>query len=104
MRAVVVVSTAPSAVAARRIARVLVGSRAAACVTVVPKAASVYRWKGKIKNADEALLLIKTTAKNFVKVEKAIRLNHPYSVPEIIGLPIVRGSKEHLSWLDTCVR
>ena len=102
---IVVVTTCGSAREARRIARTLVERRLAACVNVHEfPVRSVYRWKGRVESAQECVLLIKTSRKRFVAVEKTIKRLHSYEVPEIIALPIVVGSRDYLSWIAESVR
>lgn len=104
MPGIVILSTAPDIKTAQSIAKSLVKKKLAACVSVREGWLSFYQWKGKVENAKETLLLIKTTKKNFCKVEKAIKAAHPYEVPEIISVPITRGSAEYLSWLNGSVQ
>jgi periplasmic divalent cation tolerance protein len=99
----VVLCTCPDQTTAEKLAHVLVENRLAACVNILPKLTSVYRWEGKIKQANEYLLLIKNCAENYVKLETVIRDNHPYKVPEIIALSIKRGSLEYLEWITDSV-
>ncbi|KQC09707.1 MAG: hypothetical protein APR62_13725 [Smithella sp. SDB] len=84
---------------AQTIARYLVEQKLAACVQVTGPIESIYRWKGKIETATEWLCLIKTRESLFKKVETAIKKLHPYETPEITAIPIVKSSKEYLSWL-----
>ena len=100
----IVLVTCPSVALARRIARVVVEKRLAACVNVVlSPVESVYRWKGKVERAREYLLIMKTTAKCLVELEMEVKLLHSYDVPEFIALPIVAGSRAYLTWLDDCI-
>ena len=80
-------------------AGLLVSKRLAACVQLVSKLESHYRWKGKKEISREILLIIKTRSSLYKKVEAAILKNHSYEVPEIICLPISKGSKTYLNWL-----
>ncbi|MCC7538332.1 MAG: divalent-cation tolerance protein CutA [Deltaproteobacteria bacterium] len=98
---VVVLCTVPEPRVGAEIARILVGRRLAACVNVVPGLTSIYRWKGEIHEDAEALMVIKTRRQNVGALEQAIRSSHPYSVPEVVALPIGAGSAEYLSWLWT---
>jgi len=61
---------------------------------------STYRWKGKLETTEEWLCLIKTRESLYQKLEKIIKSLHSYETPEIIAIPIIKGSKEYLSWLD----
>jgi periplasmic divalent cation tolerance protein len=85
---------------AQKIAQYLVEQKIAACVQITGPITSIYRWKGKVENTQEWLCLIKTQEDLYNKVEAAIKSQHSYETPEIIALPIVKGSKEYLNWLD----
>ncbi len=99
----VVLMTAPDAAAAERIARALVDERLAACVNIVPGVRSIYRWEGKVEDSTEVLLVAKTRAALFERLEARVRALHPYDVPEIVALPLTDGSRPYLSWLDQSV-
>ena len=85
---------------AQTIAQHLVEARLAACVQIIGPITSIYRWKSKVENTQEWLCLIKTRDNLYAKVETAIKNRHPYDTPEIIAMPIVRGSKKYLNWID----
>lgn len=102
---IVVLVTCGSVKEARRIARALVEHRLAACVnTLQAPVESVYRWKGRIESAKEILLIAKTSRKRFAAVQAEVRRLHSYSVPEIVALPIERGSRDYLAWIAASVR
>ena len=84
--------------AAEALAQMLVEARLAACVQIMP-IESVYRWRDAIETAAEFLLFAKIRAADFTAVEAAIRARHDYDLPEIIAVPIVRGSAAYLDWL-----
>jgi periplasmic divalent cation tolerance protein len=95
-----VLSTCPNPTVARRIARRLVEERLAACVNILPIAQSVYRWRGKVENAREWLLVIKSRRAVYARLEARLREMHPYELPEIVAVPIARGLAAYLSWID----
>lgn len=95
----VILCTVPDLETARKIALALVEERLAACVNIVPGLASVYRWQDKIVEDSELLLVIKSTEEKYRGLEARIQSLHPYSVPEIIALPINQGSKAYLGWI-----
>ncbi|HEU0201814.1 MAG TPA: divalent-cation tolerance protein CutA [Burkholderiaceae bacterium] len=95
----IVLTNCPDAATAERIARSLVENRLAACVNQLAPVASVYRWEGRIEHASEVPLLVKTTRERFAGVEEAIRTLHPYSVPEIVAVPVVAGFLPYLRWV-----
>lgn len=100
----VVLVTCGSAGEARRMARVAVDARLAACVNIIPGAVeSIYRWKGKVESANERLLLIKTSRRRLAKLRAAVERLHSYQVPEFIALPVSAGSPGYLAWLDECL-
>ena len=102
---IVVLVTCGSAEEAERIARALVKDRLAACVNVLhAPVESIYRWKGKIESAKEFLLLVKTSRRRFAEVQAAVRRLHSYDLPEIVALPVERGSKAYLDWISESVR
>jgi len=98
-----VLSTFPDADTGRRIARILVEEKLAACVNLVPQIESIYRWKGTIETASEVLALIKSTIGKYQLLETRIRELHPYEVPEIISLRIDSGNLDYLRWIEQSV-
>ena len=96
----IVLTSCPDEACAERIARALVEEGLAACVNILPPMRSVYRWKGKIEDATELLLVIKSTAARFPAIRERLRALHPYELPEIIAVPIVDGLPEYLAWLN----
>ena len=97
---IVVLVTCGSEEEALRIANALVEEHLAACVNLVSPIRSIYRWEGKIWDEKEWLLIIKTQKKRFQELEKKVKSLHSYSVPEIISLPIVKGSSSYLKWIS----
>ena len=97
--AVIVLTNLPDREAAVKLANELVAKKLAACVNVLSECTSVYRWKGTIENAREVPVLIKTRADRYAEVEAAIRGLHPYELPEIVAVPVVRGFDDYLRWV-----
>lgn len=97
--AVLVLSTAPDEAAARHIAQALLEARVAACVNLLPGAASMYWWQGRIEAASEWLLLIKTVRSRLAALQAVLSEIHPYEVPECVALDIAGGLPEYLQWL-----
>jgi periplasmic divalent cation tolerance protein len=97
--AVVVLLTAAGGDEAARLAEMLVGSRLAACVQILPAMESVYRWEGEVRREPEVLLLAKTTAGRFPALEREVRALHSYETPEIVALPVAAISGPYLEWL-----
>lgn len=101
---ILVLTTASSKEEARRIGRELVERLLAACVNIVPQVDTIYRWEGEIEEAEEWLLIIKTTRGAFERVRDAINEMHSYDVPECISLPIESGALAYLNWLGESVK
>jgi periplasmic divalent cation tolerance protein len=102
---IVVLVTCGSLKEGRRVARALVEARLAACVNVLrTPVESIYRWKGRVDTAKEFLLIVKTSRARFAALETAVKRLHSYDVPEVIALPIEKGSRDYLSWLAESVR
>ena len=97
---IVVLSTCGSAQEAASVARALVERRLAACVNIVAGVRSVYRWKGALEEADEWLLVIKSSRDLLERLEEELRKVHSYETPEIVALEIVAGSEGYLEWMD----
>ena len=94
-----ILTTVGSDSEARKIAQMLVERHLAACVNIIPKVQSVYRWEGKMENAEEYLLIAKTTREKEIEAQDAIRELHSYDLPECISIPIDGGSSEYLKWI-----
>ena len=97
---IVVLSACSSEEEGRRIARKLVEERLAACVSVLAGARSFYRWKGAIEEADECVLVIKSSRDAFDRLRTELEKAHTYEVPEVVALPVVAGAPNYLNWLD----
>ena len=96
----VVLTTCGSLEEARKIAHTLLERKLAACVNIVPKVESIYRWKSEVETATEFLLLIKTTSAAFSSLREALGELHSYEVPECIEIAITDGSVDYLKWFD----
>ncbi len=97
---IVVYITVPDFETGKKIAKTLVEEKLAACVNITSQINSIYFWQGNIEDDTEHLLIIKTRKDVFEKLENRVKELHPYTVPEIIAMPIVLGSKDYLSWID----
>ena len=95
----IVLVTAPSSDEATRLARTLVEERLAACVNVLPGLTSVYRWEGSIEEADESLMIVKTSEERVQTLERRIVELHPYDVPEVVTLDVASGHAPYLAWV-----
>lgn len=95
----IVLTTCANAEEARKLGRALVEEKLAACATVIPQVESIYRWRGQIETAGEALMLMKTSADKVDALERRLRELHSYETPEFLVLDVERGSAAYLEWL-----
>lgn len=95
-----VITTTNTEEEARRLQRVLVEERAAACVQVIGPISSLYWWEGKIEEAGEWICLAKAKARDYPSIESLIRENHSYDLPEILAIPVSTGNVDYLAWID----
>ncbi len=84
---------------ARRVAETLLERRLAACVQIT-SIDSYYRWEGEVRSDAERLALIKTKTESYDEVERVVLELHSYDTPEIVAVPVVRGSAAYLGWID----
>ncbi len=95
----IVVTTLDDLGLAKQLAAQLVELRLAACVNIVERVHSIYRWKGQMESADEVLMVIKTAAERIPTLKETIAQLHPYELPEFIVLEVADGSQQYLAWL-----
>jgi periplasmic divalent cation tolerance protein len=101
---IVVLSTCASEAEAETLARSMVEQRLAACVNVIPRVRSFYRWKGALESAEEWLLLIKSSRDRFHELMAALEKAHSYEVPEVLALQVVDGAANYLNWIEGSLR
>lgn len=95
----VVVTSVGTEQQAVEISEELIARRLATCINIVPCLRSIYRWKGKVCEDTEYLLLIKTPSSYFERVSEAIRELHSYELPEILGLPVSAAERTFHEWV-----
>ncbi|KAJ8921410.1 hypothetical protein NQ315_003028 [Exocentrus adspersus] len=95
--------TAPTEEVAKKIGHGLVSKKLAACVNILPKITSIYEWEGKINEDAEVLMMIKTRTSKVDQLTQYVKENHPYTVCEVISLPIQNGNEAYLKWINDVV-
>ncbi len=100
MPVLLVLTNAPDAALADRLAQELIELGCAACVNILAPCTSVYRWRGGVERSAEVPMLIKTTQLQYAAVESAIRKLHSYELPEIIAVPVTQGLPAYLAWVE----
>ncbi len=96
----VVLITAPNEDEAVKISKTLIEEKLAGCVNIIRNIRSVYFWQDKIEDEPEVLMIVKTKSELFEELEKRVKSLHSYTVPEIIGIKIKKGSESYLNWLN----
>lgn len=96
-------TTVDSSEAGEKLASALVEEKLAACVQILPAIESIYRWKGDVQKETEHLLLIKTTADRWEDLSAFIHSNHPYEVPELIAVDVLKIAPKYRDWLGAQV-
>ncbi len=81
-------------------AQQLIEAHLAACINILAPCTSIYHWAGKIENIQEFPMLIKTTEARYQEVQRMIREQHPYELPEIICVAVDNGLPEYLNWVE----
>ena len=99
MEPVLLYVTAATIDAARKMARIAVEERLAACANLIEGMTAIYRWNGALQEEREVVLLLKTTADRQEALIARLRELHDYDVPCIVALPIVAGNPDFLKWV-----
>jgi len=87
-----------------KIGKTLVEEKLAGCVNIIKGIRSIYFWQGKVEDEPEVLMIVKTKTDLFDELEKRVKSLHSYTVPEIIGIKIDKGSEGYLNWLTDVTR
>lgn len=99
MNPLLILTNCPDEDTANRLALTLVEEKLAACINILPRVQSIFRWQGAVESTSEIPLLIKSTAESYAMLEKRLVELHPYELPEIIALPITHGLPAYLGWV-----
>ena len=95
----VIVTSVGTEQQAVEISEELVAKRLATCINIVPCLRSIYRWKGKVCEDTEYLLMIKTRRSLFAAVSEAIREIHSYELPEVLEFPVGNAEPHFHQWV-----
>lgn len=99
IQAVVIYTTFPNKAQALGVGKIVVQERLAACITLLPQATSIYEWEGKLEDAEEVVMLVKTTQSQTEHVIARLQSLHPYSCPCILALPVEKGNLAFWEWV-----
>ena len=101
---VIVLTTFPVTGDVESLAHALVEEHLVACVNLLPRMQSVYRWEGVIEHVEERQAIMKTTAERVDQLMERLAELHPFEVPEILVLPITDGGQAYLDWVKESTR
>ena len=99
MSVLICFNTCPDPATAEGLAAILVSERLAACVNVLPAMRSTYRWQGALEQADEVLVMIKTTRDRYPALQARLPELHPYELPELVAVEACEGLPAYLDWV-----
>ncbi len=100
MNVILILTTTDKKSIAYKIGRALLKEKLIACYSILPAMESTYWWKGKITNAKEFQVILKTKKGYFTKIEKIIKKLHTYDLPEVISIDIKKAGKDYLKWIN----
>jgi len=100
----IVIITCPLQKEAATIKDLLLRNHLVACVNIIKGVDSFFWWQGKINFASEVILLAKTTRAKFKEIVRCVTKVHTYDTPEIIAIPIIKGNKPYLKWIDDSLK
>lgn len=101
---IIVLVTTNDKAEAEKISQTLLSEKLIACANIISGVTSCFIWQGKVKKAEECLVIMKTRKSLFGELQLCVKAMHSYEVPEILELPIVDGSEQYLSWLGSVIR
>ena len=101
---IIVFVTAKDANEAELISKKLLEDKLIACANIVKDIKSFFWWEGKIDQADEVLLVMKTKKALFGEIVQKVKALHSYDVPEVLAVPIEVGNEDYLRWVNESVR
>jgi periplasmic divalent cation tolerance protein len=99
-----VLVTAENRDQAEKISTTLLSEKLIACANIISPIFSCFLWQGKVKKAEECLIIMKTKRSHFGEIALCVKSMHSYEVPEVIALPVVEGTESYLSWMGTVIR
>lgn len=97
---IVVVTSVGTEDQALDVAHALIRGKRAACVNIIPNVHSIYRWKGRVCDDGEMLLIIKTRASSFEAVRETIHRVNTYELPEVLGYRVDWASRGFSDWIE----
>jgi periplasmic divalent cation tolerance protein len=100
MNSIVYVTTS-GLIESKKIAKMLLKEKLAACVNIIPTVESTYLWKGKIEEDSESVMVVKTRSELVENVIKKVEEVHSYQIPCVLEITVNKGSKTYLKWMKS---
>ena len=100
---IVLITTADKS-EAEKISKTLLSEKLIACANIISPVASCFLWQGKIDNAEECLVIMKTRRSLFGELLLCVKGLHSYEVPEVLAVPVVAGSDAYLGWMGEVLK
>ena len=100
----IIITTTTNKEEAVKIVKILLNERLIACANIIGSVLSLYWWRGKIQEDNELMIIMKSNEKLLEKTMKKILEIHSYKIPEILVLPIERGSQPYFNWMEECLK
>ena len=97
---IMVISTFPSMKTARKALKNLVTKGLAPCTSIIKIEGSIYKWKGKLMEEKEFMVMVKAEDGNYKRIENELKKAHPYEVQEIIAFKITNANKDYIDWVN----
>ena len=96
---VAIYSTFASMSDAKKLAHQLAEKKLVACVNLIPKVISIYRWKNEVQEDEEVIFWCKTQEKHVEHIKEMFDQYHAYELPALAVYPIHTGSANYLQWI-----
>ncbi len=100
----IIITTTTNKEEAVKIVQILLNERLIACANIIDSVLSLYWWREKIQEDNELMIIMKSNEKLLEKTMKKILEIHSYKIPEILVLPIERGSQPYFNWMEECLK
>ena len=100
MEYILILVTCANKKEAEKISSLLLEEGLIACVNIIERVNSMFRWEGNIDNAAESLVMMKSRRSLFENIRLMVKENHSYDVPEIIAFPVIEGDEDYLNWVQ----
>jgi len=96
-KVLLLITTVPNQLLANKIAKELIESELAACISI-KQIQSIYKWQGDIEENKEFEITIKSLPKNLNKLTSILKSRITYEVPQLI-YKIFDSENSYFQWI-----